>query len=118
LAGAGPIDIIKTVTGCSDASDCEIQCSKNNAPACVNLGRILEYGHGQSPDPARALRLYTKACELGYSGGCYNQALLLEWGKGGTKDLDRARQLFAKVCSEGGKTACEHAEALESPPSH
>ena len=111
-AGSRAIDVNPTLAACKDVQECNEQCSSAQPASCVAAARLYEYGHGVAADPARAFRLYDRACELGYVGGCYNAAVLLEAGRGVSKDLRRARELYVKVCEMGSNTACDRAEAL------
>ncbi len=107
-----PIDVASAIAGCQTLEECDQKCSSGQPAACVSAGRLYEYGHEVTADPARAYRLYERSCALGYAGGCYNAAVLLESGQGVPRDLGRARELYARVCQMGSNTACERAEAL------
>ncbi len=106
------VNVSSVIEPCHTLEACEQQCSAGQPAACVAAGRIYEFGHGVTPDAARAFKAYERSCSLGYAGGCYNVAVLLESGLGTTKDTARARDLYARVCKLGGTSACAHAEAL------
>jgi TPR repeat protein len=106
------IDVTSQLAGCAGLVDCEGKCSAGLANACVEAGRLHEFGHAGARDPGRAYLFYDRACQLGFSGGCFNLAVLLESGKAVAKDTRRAAELYAQVCRAGAKTACARAEAL------
>jgi TPR repeat protein len=113
-----PVNVARLIAGCSNAADCEAQCTRRVASACVEAGRLYEFGHAGTRDARRALPLYERACTLGFSGGCFNVAVLLESGQAGPRDEKRAAQLFAQVCQSGSKTACARAAALKDDNAH
>jgi TPR repeat protein len=107
-----PIDVATQIAGCASVAECEQKCSSGASAACVEAGRLYEFGHVGARDAARAYGLYQKACALGSAGGCYSSAVLLEAGNGVAKNVPRALELYEKVCQMGSKTACTHAETL------
>ncbi len=115
-ARAEPLNVAALVAGCEGESDCAARCQEGNGGACVELGRLYEFGHVGPRDPARAYPYYERACTLGSASGCYNQALLLETGKGITADRKRAVELYRRVCEMGAKTGCVRAEELTATP--
>jgi len=48
----------------------EEDCEGGDARSCWILGLIHEHGAQVEPDPAEALRLYRKACAMGYADAC------------------------------------------------
>jgi TPR repeat protein len=107
-----PVRVASVLTSCRSLQDCVEECSKGHPAACLEAGRLYEYGHGAPADTARAYQAYDRSCTLGYAGGCYNAALLLESGHGVQKDVVRAQKLYAAVCELGGRTACARRDAL------
>jgi TPR repeat protein len=97
---------------CAGVTECARQCDAGVAVACVEAGRLYEFGHAGARDAARAFTFYDRSCALGNVSGCYNVAVLLETGSGAAKDATRARELFERVCQMGSKTACARAETL------
>jgi TPR repeat protein len=112
-SAATPIPLATLLSDCASASECEPKCAAGDARACVEAGRLCEFGHGQARDASRASGFYERSCTLGNASGCYNLAVLLETGRGVEKDPSRARGLYARVCQMGSKTACAHAETLD-----
>lgn len=113
------IDVATVLAGCTGAAECEQKCAAGASGACLEAGRLHEFGHAGPRDAARARPFYERACALGNGGGCYNLAVLLETGNGVAKDAQRALALYEKVCAMGSKTACARAETLgEDPAAH
>jgi TPR repeat protein len=109
-----PINVAATIAGCANLLDCESKCTEGKAGACLEVGRLYEFGHAVPRDAGRAYPFYDRACTLGHAGGCYNAAVLLEAGRGVSKDTHRASELYGRVCQMGSNTACARAEALAS----
>lgn len=57
--------------GCTNLHDLlYIECEKDNAKACANLGTVYRYGRGVKRDDYKAYQLVLHACELGYQEAC------------------------------------------------
>lgn len=111
-----PLAVATAIAGCANATDCEKKCAAGAAGACVEAGRLHEFGHAGARDATRAYDLYERACTLSNPSGCYNAAVLLEGGKGVRRDVDHALTLYKRVCDSGSKTACARAESLGEQP--
>lgn len=111
-----PLNVAAAVAGCDGLADCDRTCADGNGAACVEAGRLYEFGHAGARDAARAYGLYERSCLLGSAAGCYNQALLLETGKGVGADKKRASALYERVCQMGSKSACARGEELGGAP--
>jgi TPR repeat protein len=107
-----PISIGAAMVTCPSAADCERRCMQGTPAACIEAGRLYEFGHAGPPDAGRAFPLYERACTLGDLGGCYNAAILLELGRGVSKDTRRAAELYGRVCRMGSQSGCRRAEDL------
>lgn len=77
---------------CSDVADCLAQARAARAAA--------------RPDPTQALRLLTRACELGSGPACLETGRLLRSGEGALPDVVRARGYLAQGCDRGAEGAC------------
>jgi hypothetical protein len=90
-------------------------CADNSAWACNELAVHLAQGRIIPPDPARALQLYAKACELRFAVACSN---LLQPGlseRSPPRELDLrlllregGRNLLEATPAELSRRACEH----------
>jgi len=109
-----PFNVAASIPSCADVADCERTCETGASWACVEAGRLYEYGHAGPRDPARAFQLYERSCTLGSASGCFNAAILLEIGRGTPKNAVRAATLYQRVCQMGSKTACQRAEELSA----
>ena len=107
-----PLDVVASLPSCVDAAGCERACQTGSSWACVEAGRLYEYGHAGPRDPVRAFPLYERSCALGNASGCFNAAILLEVGRGAPKDARRAAALYQQVCRMGSHTGCKRAEDL------
>ncbi|MCR5085683.1 MAG: sel1 repeat family protein [Succinivibrionaceae bacterium] len=76
-------------------------CEGGSARACASLGF---YHERQDPDQAKALRLYVRACDLGYGFGCSRAGFLSLHGK--RVDYQAAARLYGKGCRLGNQFAC------------
>ena len=47
-----------------------VSCRDSFARGCYQLGLLWERGHGGRADPARAKRLFRKACKAGHDHAC------------------------------------------------
>jgi TPR repeat protein len=109
-----PINVAGSTPSCGDATGCERACQTGASWACVEAGRLYEYGHAGPRDPVRAFPLYERSCTLGNASGCFNAAILLEVGRGTAKDARRAAALYQQVCRMGSHTGCKREEDLSS----
>ncbi len=55
----------------------QVRCKQGDLPSCSMLGVALELGVGVAADRARALVLYSRACEGGNMRACANQGALM-----------------------------------------
>gem|GEM_PF-3159009 len=98
-----------------------LACAGGVAPACMDAG-ILNGGHAhldagahRHPNPGRAARWYSRACDLSEPAGCYALSLLHADGQGIERDPDKARRLMKRACDLGHGPACEHVGGGENP---
>jgi TPR repeat protein len=74
---------------------------------------MLEQGRGGPKDAARAVPLYTEACERENAEACFNLGELHQFGLSGVaQDRVKAVALFKKACAIGLPPACENLEKL------
>ena len=78
--------MIASTAACGGVADCERACAGGAAGACVEAGRLYEFGQRGVAEPNRAFPLYDRACFLGSAGGCFNSAVLLQTGRGDETD--------------------------------
>jgi TPR repeat protein len=78
-----------------------------DARACLVLGFAFHEGNGPARDPAAALPLFERACELGDGNACRDAGVYHRDGLGGaTRDRAAADARFARGCSLGDTQAC------------
>jgi TPR repeat protein len=78
-------------------------CTDGAAGSCVGLGEKFLLGEKVPKDKARALDLFSRACELGWLTGCVDLGLLYLDGvdaQGARRDPDRGARLIARGCEE------------------
>jgi TPR repeat protein len=109
-----PLDIAVGVPICADVTACERACRTGTSGACVEAGRLYEYGHVGPRDPGRAFTFYESSCDLENASGCFNAAILLELGRGVQRNARRAVALYQRVCHMGSRTGCTRAEELSA----
>ena len=102
-------------------------CADNSAWACNELGANYAAGRLVAAEPARAVQLYSKACELRFTAACSNLLhtqgqqravphlldlrLLLREGGRNLTDLPPA-QLYQRACEHGWRFACGNVASL------
>lgn len=75
------------------------------AKAAVTTSAFAQ-GLGVAKDEARAVALYTKACNEGADSSCVYLGTLFERGSMVGKDEARAAALFTKACDGGNPLGC------------
>jgi uncharacterized protein len=85
------------------------RCDRGDVPACTELGSRYRLGTGGAAlDFARALAVWTRACDAG--GGvvpaCSDLAELYLGGRGVAQDHHRAVALLRTACAGGEPSAC------------
>ena len=91
----------------SDVQYLEQACESGTATACHLLGDMYERGKGVVKDSARAIQLFTKACEGGdVRNGCASLGYQYQWGWGVPKDERRAAPLLKQACDADNALAC------------
>lgn len=83
-------------------------CDGGNLSACVQLGKMYQFGQGVGPDNAQALALYRTACDGGDLAGCDSLGLMYKHGQGVGTDDAQAVALYRKACDGGDLTACNN----------
>jgi TPR repeat protein len=87
---------------------CEI-----DAEHCHPAAEILAEGRsGVKADPARAIELFTRACDAGDGGSCQELATRYRSGAGVTRDPVRAAALYQRVCDLDPGSCTEFANLL------
>jgi len=74
---------------------------------CATLGEGYMRGFGRPVDRARAIELYTSACEGGSSEGCWFLGRTHHFGAGVPVDRQKAFAARLKACHFGSATACD-----------
>jgi hypothetical protein len=62
----------------------ENKCSSGDAPSCVAMGAVYQYGHGRPVDLDEARARYDRACQLGDTSGCSMRDMLPRAGASST----------------------------------
>jgi TPR repeat protein len=112
LVGCAERPAAVSAPACDGAHFCEQACQNGDSAACIEAGRLYEYGHAGPRDPARALRLYERSCALENGAGCYNAAINREVGRGCVRDERRAAIFYREACNLGSRGACRWADDL------
>lgn len=100
----GEQDIYKALSLYKTACDLK---SAHSEQACVQQGHIYDYGDGGVPyDTARALELYTRACQSGVMDACTLLGDLYHGDPDVERDTDRAIKLYNKACRAGWSASC------------
>lgn len=85
----------------------EKACQGDSLVGCFNLGLATEQGKGGlARDPAKALALYTDACERGLGAGCAKESDFYDQGTAVPKDPAKVAYLLQKGCDDGFAPAC------------
>ena len=87
-----------------DAADCDAQCQKGDASSCDRLGSLVARGKAGTPDPARALASFKRACDLGYGNGCANLGIRLLFGP--SRNIGDGVAALQRGCGLGNARAC------------
>ena len=85
-----------------------------DAQGCFNLGGQLLEGQGVGKNVARAVTLFTKACDGGFAGGCGVLGMLFEGDLYARKDAARAARAYARGCALGDPESCAKVRTPES----
>ncbi|HVZ31751.1 MAG TPA: tetratricopeptide repeat protein [Polyangiaceae bacterium] len=89
----------------------ELACNKG--AECNRLGVAAAQGaQGARQDPALAVQLYQRACDLGDGSGCNNLGLAFQSGRGVRQDDARALDSFELGCSRDSAEACSNQGAM------
>jgi hypothetical protein len=81
-------------------------CEAGANEGCLRAGRSLVEAHGTPADPARAAKLFDRACSHGNAAACFELGRLFARGEGVEHRPDRAGQLFLKACQLGNDEGC------------
>ena len=76
-------------------------CTRGFSPACGMEGTFVA-----NADPAKALALFLRSCELGNQHGCAAAGRFNNQGWGVERSVDRARELYRRGCKNGYLVAC------------
>ncbi len=90
---------------------------EDDEEALLNYGEMLERGIGVPQDDREAVRLYTRAHELGNVEGTYRLAVCVDEERGveqGTTTAGDAVRLFELAAREGHPDARAHLEAMDA----
>jgi uncharacterized protein len=91
----------------TNATECEQQCGKGNAPSCGTAGTLFIGGSGGATrDEKKARELLSKGCEGADTKSCVNLGVLLSQGRGGAKDSAAAAKNFERGCADADALAC------------
>lgn len=87
----------------TDLDDCKVQCARDNAPSCDQLGVSLA---NKNPADASVNALFEKACRLGNASGCANLGTRLLYGGGGERNPAAATSILERACAQGDARGC------------
>lgn len=100
--GLNPPDV-KPLQSEAWAAPAEPVCQ--SAADCLTQGRTARTG--SRPDATKALRLFTRSCELGSGAGCLETGRLLRKGEGTLPDEARAQEYLSRGCDRGDTASCQ-----------
>lgn len=107
IAGYGVTRFDLTDASFKTDGDTSVPCPEGGA--CSALEGDTNRERGVTPDMARAIVLYQKACDGGAADACNDLGALYEDGSGGlTQDLALAVALFRKACDGGSADGCSN----------
>ena len=92
----------------------EADCQRGDFSSCLFLGIAYDDGKGVTQDKFKAVKLYTKACELRDGRGCSNLGLMYSNGEGVKLDKRRALELYGKACDLKEELGCENYAILKN----
>jgi hypothetical protein len=92
----------------TDFEDCKVQCSRNDARSCDQLGVLIAQ---KTPSDASINGLFDKACKLGDASGCANLGTRL-LSTPGQHNPGAAAPLLEKACAMGDARGCSMAGDL------
>lgn len=78
-------------------------CITENLFGCAGLAKAYAQGLGTSKNLPEALRLYDRACELGYSASCFEAVGILREAKPGDPEIVRRQE---RLCAEQVNNYC------------
>jgi TPR repeat protein len=85
--------------------------------SCRELAGCYRDGAGVGQDGSRAIALYERACNGGYSLACDDLGDLYAQGLGGVRtDRDKAVASYRLACKGGFDLGCRHADGLGAKP--
>lgn len=85
--------------------------------SCRELAGCYRDGAGVPQDGSRAIALYERACNEGYSLACDDLGDLYAQGLGGARtDRDKAVTFYRRACKGGFDLGCRHADAFAVKP--
>jgi len=88
-------------------------CDGDAAWACYNVATSYRSGDGVlAKDPAQAVTLLRKACELGAARACNLAGVMYHDGETGAKDFLLAFGLFHKACDDGYDWGCRNTASM------
>jgi TPR repeat protein len=94
------------VPPCDDLSACQAQCAKMELASCASLASMYAEGRGVAQDAAKAVRLYSQACDGGIPSGCFGLGAMHAGGLGIAEDPAAAAKLYERACAGGENGAC------------
>lgn len=80
-------------------------CSRGDGQACFALGDQLDRGVGVAKDAVKALRFYSRACDLRHGEACYRAGLQFDT-LSRAPDLPRAVGLYRRACDLKSGNGC------------
>jgi hypothetical protein len=79
---------------------------RGDGESCFFLASLYHAGQGVPIDPARAVALFRKSCDSGWSRGCGGLAECLRAGRGIAQDGTAAIDYFERACRAGVAASC------------
>ena len=74
---------------------------------------MYEKAEGVKKDYSKAIELYKKSCDNGYSRGCFNLGYMYEKAQGVNQDKTKAKELYKIACEGKIEFGCKAYKELK-----
>jgi TPR repeat protein len=105
----GEVDSTPAQTLATLRANCDRATRDNNfAVACFSLGQLYDTGTFVARDPALAIALHGKSCELGEMKACAELGAFYDEGTAVPRDPERAKAYSRRACDGGNGRGCNN----------
>ncbi len=105
---------------CDGAPKVSAKSARHSTEACLFAAKLLARGAAGVPkDPAKAMRLYARACDDGGLEACVTLGERYATGQApGGRDAKRAAAAYTKACEAGHQGSCDGAARMNEVVAH